>query len=1240
MSSASSAVTYTYVYTDSEPARVFWGADEELSDEGSSRVIVYGYDGFPMLPVAPPSPDYIPGPEEPQTPPAPQDEDEHELMFIQPHDPDFVPEPIYPEYIPLEDEHILPSDPEEDPEEYEADETGDGPVDYPLDGGDDGDDDDADSSGYDADDEGEDEEDEEEEEHLAPADSALVIPIDELVSPPEGTKPTIPSPSTDTTTIGARISIRPQTSISLPPEAEPPRKRLCLSTLGSRMTLQETVWIVEEEAYAAREAWAQSAGLSQIVHHELQTLREQLEKTREEIRNMALTSTVVQGGVTVRKQGDNQRGINNMQYSRVTKIKFLKFGGKDVKGWLFKCEQFFKVDEIADDQKMFSLEVIVGNDNEEIVWDAEKEDVDCELSEALNVVHEEDNVLYISLNAVIRRNLFQTLRVIGYGEDFVTDMMILPLGALQWLHGKQTEKNLGSQSQLSSMILCVYPESVLNMVYATSPTIVPKVAIDPNKIQVMKDCLLPRTLKQLKGILDLTGNYGRFIKNYAMISHPLTKLLRKNEFVWNKEAEQSFEQLKQAMMAAPILKLPNFEEDFAMETDALKEGIGGSIATTSLLTRKGKLVIGNDSGLQHDLIEYFHVGTMDGNSGVKMAAVTQNTKNTTIMSILQHKKLTRPNFKIWFQNLRIVLRSEEKLAHLEQLMTPLSYPAVYQVERDSYKALNDAQNEIACLMLGSMSPELWRTLENYKAYDMIQELKTTFEEQAKQKLFETVKVFHTCKQEDGQSVSSYLLKMKSYMDTLECLGYAMPNKLGVSLILNSLNKDYDQFVQNYNMHSMGKMLAELHDMLKLYEKGILKKAETPAVLVIRKGKIQKDKKKPQGTKGKAKGKHKLAYASKTKIPPSPKRDNLKKDSICHHCKVVGHWGGINEFENLLDKKIKAIRSDRGGEYLSHEFVNHMKSYGIGYALETTACMLNMVLTKKVNRTPYEIWHEKAPNLSYLRVWGCEALVKRDMPVKLDSRSIKCIFVVSGSDKGLKIIQEEDTQPSKNTSKEHDEDAPIEVEPQNVAVLIRRSTRIRQAPDIYGYYVDVKEYELGDFDEPPNYIAALADPKSDKWLEAMNTKMQSMKDNQADMDGNVHTFKAHLVAKGYTQTHRVDYKKTFSPVADIRAIRTLLAIVAFYDYGYTPMMEKPDYRKSQGAKTPTETGYVFVLNGGAVDWKSAKQSAIAMSSTEAEYIAADEASMKAVWMRKFIDGLGGVVPSNKRPIEMLYDNEPA
>ncbi|GKE32829.1 hypothetical protein Tco_1452151, partial [Tanacetum coccineum] len=226
MSSASSAVTYTSVYTNSEPGRVFWGTDEEPSD-------------------APPSPDYIPGPEEPQTPQVPQDEDEREPMFIQPHDPDYVPEPMYPEYIPLEDEHMFPaeeqplppvvsptaespkyvikSDPEEDPEEYEDDETKDGPVDYPMDGGEDGDDDDGDSHGDDADDKDEDEEDEDEEdkeEHLAPSDSAVVVPTVELVSPPEGTKPVTPAPSTEITTIGVRITVRLQASISLPPEAE------------------------------------------------------------------------------------------------------------------------------------------------------------------------------------------------------------------------------------------------------------------------------------------------------------------------------------------------------------------------------------------------------------------------------------------------------------------------------------------------------------------------------------------------------------------------------------------------------------------------------------------------------------------------------------------------------------------------------------------------------------------------------------------------------------------------------------------------------------------------------------------------------------------------------------------------------------------------------------------------------------------------------------------------------------
>nr|GEU55694.1 hypothetical protein [Tanacetum cinerariifolium] len=68
---------------------------------------------------------------------------------------------------------------------------------------------------------------------------------------------------------------------------------------------------------------------------------------------------------------------------------------------------------------------------------------------------------------------------------------------------------------------------------------------------------------------------------------------------------------------------------------------------------------------------------------------------------------------------------------------------------------------------------------------------------------------------------------------------------------------------------------------------------------------------------------------------------------------------------------------------------------------------------------------------------------------------------------------------------------------------------------------------------------------------------------------------------------------------------------------------------------SQTGYVFILYRGAVDSKSSKQSTIAMSATEAEYIAASEAAMEAVWITKFILVLG-IVPTINEPIKTLCD----
>ncbi|GKC12810.1 retrotransposon protein, putative, ty1-copia subclass [Tanacetum coccineum] len=517
----------------------------------------------------------------------------------------------------------------------------------------------------------------------------------------------------------------------------------------------------------------------------------------------------------------------------------------------------------------------------------------------------------------------------------------------------------------------------------------------------------------------------------------------------------------------------------------------------------------------------------------------------------------------------------------------------------------------------------------------------------------------------------------------------------------------------------------------------------------------------------------------------------------------------NEVENQLGKTIKALRSDRGGEYISQEFKDYLKACGIvqqltppytpqhngvserrnrtlldmvrsmmnlttlplsfwDYALESVARILNMVPTKKVDKTPYELWFGKVPNLSYLKVWGCETLVKRDMPNKLQQRSVKCIFIgypketmgyyfyfppenkivvaryaeffeknllsqeVSGRTRELEEIQDEDTSPSEITS-----EIPMEVEgfepPEEEEAPVRRSEKPHRAPNRLCLNIEVEEHSLGDLNEPANYKAAMLDQESNNWLDAMDTKMQSMKDNQV-----------------WRLVNFLKMEETFSLVADIRAIRILIAIAAFYDYkiwqidvktaflnGYLDediYMVQPegfidpkhprkvcklqrsiyglkqasrswnkrfdeeikrlDLNKTQGASTPGEnpgepywtamktilkylrntkdmflvyggnpeaelrvdyycdagfetdrddtksqTRYVFIFNGGVVDWKSSKQSTIAMSAIEAEYIAASKAGMEAVWIRKFISGLG-ILPTINEPIKVFCDNSVA
>ncbi|KAK8617349.1 hypothetical protein V6N13_080266 [Hibiscus sabdariffa] len=316
----------------------------------------------------------------------------------------------------------------------------------------------------------------------------------------------------------------------------------------------------------------------------------------------------------------------------------------------------------------------------------------------------------------------------------------------------------------------------------------------------------------------------------------------------------------------------------------------------------------------------------------------------------------------------------------------------------------------------------------------------------------------------------------------------------------------------------------------------------------------------------------------------------------------------NEVQNKHGKSIKTLRSDRGGEYLSQEFDELLKECGIvsqltppgtpqwngvserrnrtlldmvrsmmshtdlptsfwGYALETAAFTLNRVPSKSVQKTPHEIWNGKHPNMSFMKIWGCKAYVKRQMSTKLEPKSEKCTFVGypketkgyyfynenkvfvartrvflekefltnSGKSRNIElkeVQQQQDIEPEVEGISQAVEENPTDLETQP----LRRSSRERHEPERYGFLVTTHgDVILVDQDEPKTYEEAVASPDSEKWLGAMRSEMDSMSDNQVwtlveppegikpigckwvfkkktDMDGNVQTYKGRLVAK--------------------------------------------------------------------------------------------------------------------------------
>jgi hypothetical protein len=101
------------------------------------------------------------------------------------------------------------------------------------------------------------------------------------------------------------------------------------------------------------------------------------------------------------------------------------------------------------------------------------------------------------------------------------------------------------------------------------------VSTDPSKIEAVRQWPTPTNVKELRSFLGLAGYYQKFVQNYALIAHPLTDLLKKGTlYVWSSVHASAFGALKEALISAPVLALPDFSKTFQVQTDASDTGIG------------------------------------------------------------------------------------------------------------------------------------------------------------------------------------------------------------------------------------------------------------------------------------------------------------------------------------------------------------------------------------------------------------------------------------------------------------------------------------------------------------------------------------------------------------------------------------------------------------------------------------------------------------------------------------------
>nr|GEZ30288.1 putative reverse transcriptase domain-containing protein [Tanacetum cinerariifolium] len=532
----------------------------------------------------PPSPDYIPGLEEPEQAPhspdyiaGPKHANDEIVAEDQPYAKDASPIAQSPEYVPESDfEMHSEDDDDEDPEED--------PVDYPADGGDDGDDEDE-SLEDEEDDEMDVEADEEEEEHPAPAESIVVAPT--------ATRGYLTTSEELGITLGPRYEVGESSSVVAARPAGGFRADYGFVATVNREIMRDPE---REVGYGITDSWDEI----------IETLQGASVSTDTELGGYGqVTALQVQVATLQGQQGQQglardptqpeppeEAGGNLPGLPPIRPVEFqidLVPGAAPV-AWAPYRLAPSKMKELAEQLKELSDKGFIRHNYRELNkltiknrYPLPRIDDLFDQLQGFNVYSKIDLRSGYHQLRVREEDILKTAFRTRYGQyEFLDKFVIVFIDDILIY-----SKNEKEHEEHLKAILELLKKEELYAKFSKCEFWIPKVQflghvidsqgihVDPAKIESVKDWASPKSPTEIRQFLGLAGYYQRFIEGFSKIAKPTTKHTQKKvKFEWGNKQEATFQLLKQKLCSAPILALPEGSEDFIVYCDASNKGLG------------------------------------------------------------------------------------------------------------------------------------------------------------------------------------------------------------------------------------------------------------------------------------------------------------------------------------------------------------------------------------------------------------------------------------------------------------------------------------------------------------------------------------------------------------------------------------------------------------------------------------------------------------------------------------------